>query len=57
MYNPTITLVANSNPFRGKQMYCGKDSIYLFHARSLIIAGNKGLIVHVWKETDKHVNS
>ena len=27
--------------------------VYLFHARSLIIAGNKGLIVHVLKETDE----
>ena len=30
--------------------------IYLFHPISLIIAGNKGLIVHILKETDKHVN-
>ena len=30
--------------------------VYLFHAGSLITAGNKDLIVHVWKETDKHVN-
>ena len=41
-------------------MYYDENSTY-FTARSLIIAGNKGLyslhIVHIWKETDKHVKT